>query len=69
TDSVYVIYPPEPANGYPGDSVVQTAFIRMKDFNVKWVIGIAKPLGPFTIFLDYNVSKFNIFTFGLDFKF
>ncbi len=68
-DSVFVLMPPDPARGFPGDSVKQTSNIRINDFNFKWVIGASYQIGPIAVFLDYNVSKFNIFTGGIEVSF
>ncbi|MBI3258082.1 MAG: hypothetical protein HYZ54_01150, partial [Ignavibacteriae bacterium] len=60
---------PKVEEGYPGDTKPQTVEYALSDKNVKFIIGVAKPIGPVTIFLDYNISKFNIFTAGADVTF
>lgn len=60
---------PDPANGYPGDNVVQTSSAEYINDNYKWTIGAAKQIGPIAIFLDYSVSKFNILSGGLEYRF
>jgi hypothetical protein len=50
----------------PVDTVAQIANIKLKDTNFKWIIGAAKQFGIFNIFIDYNISKFNIFTGGVE---
>ena len=60
---------PKVEEGYPGDTKPQTVNYDLSDNNIKFIIGVAKPIGSFTIFLDYNISKFNIFTAGVDFTF
>jgi hypothetical protein len=56
-------------NLHPGDQFPQTAAISLNDNNYKWIIGINKKIGPVSIYLDYNVSKFNIFTGGIEYRF
>lgn len=60
--------PPEPPE-FPGDTKPQYANIAIDDFNVKWVVGIAKQIGPIAIFADFNLSKFSIFTGGIEYRF
>jgi len=62
------IYPPELPD-FPGDTNPQTAKMKFDDQNVKFTFGIAKQIGPINIFIDYNVSKFNIFTGGIEYRF
>ncbi len=57
--------PPE----YPGDTKPQHANILLDDFNVKWIIGLAKQIGPIAVYADFNLSKFNIFTGGIEYRF
>jgi len=64
-NGVEVINPPEPELGYPGDTKPQTANMLLEDSNFKWVIGVMRRFGPVAIYLDYNWSKFSIFTAGL----
>jgi hypothetical protein len=59
---------PEQPN-YPGDQHPQKSKVKISDSNFKWIIGMSKDIGNFTIFADYNVSKFNIFTAGVSYKF
>ncbi|MBS1536755.1 MAG: hypothetical protein JST20_03280 [Bacteroidetes bacterium] len=56
---------PEPPE-WPGDTKPQTVNYNLSDTNLKFILGVAKPIGPVTIFIDYNISKFNIFTAGVD---
>ena len=63
--NVYEKRPPE----FPGDEHPQTSHIKIDDTNFKWVIGISKDIGKFSIFADYNVSTFNIFTGGVSYRF
>lgn len=59
----------DPENGYPGDTEPQYSTIKIKDTNIKWVIGAAKEIGPIVIFADFSISQFNIFTGGILYKF
>jgi hypothetical protein len=54
---------------YPGDTKPQTVNYNLTDTNLKFILGVAKQIGSVTIFLDYNISKFNIFTAGADITF
>lgn len=60
-----IIQKPEPPQ-YPGDTKPQTSTIDISDFNVKWIIGVSRQIGPVAIFLDYSISKFNIFSGGIE---
>jgi hypothetical protein len=60
---------PDPENGYPGDTEPQVAKGTIEDTNHKLILGVAKPIGPLTIALDYSISRFNLFSLGLDFTF
>ena len=51
---------------YPGDQRPQYTNAVFKDNAVKFTMGISKTFGSLGICLDYNVSKFNILTLGLD---
>ena len=59
----------DPANGYPGDTQPQVAKGTIDDTNNKLILGIAKPIGPVTIALDYSISRFNLLTMGIDVTF
>ncbi len=63
-----VVLPPEPPL-YPGDTNPQTSKISLDNSNVQWTFGASKSIGPITIFLDYNVSQFNIISGGLEYVF
>ena len=54
---------------YPGDQEPQTANLQLKDNNFKAIFGINKHIGNFSIFFDYNFSKFSIFTGGIAYQF
>lgn len=60
---------PDPENGYPGDTRPQTSTVKINDTNVKWTLGGAVQFGPVFIFADYSVSKFNIFSGGVEVQF
>jgi len=51
---------------YPGDQRPQYTNAVFKDNAVKFTMGISKTFGSLGICLDYNISKFNILTLGLD---
>jgi hypothetical protein len=63
----WVVY--ETADGYPGDSSPQKSTVKVSDTNFKWIIGLSKDIGKFSIFADYNMSSFDIFTAGIMYKF
>lgn len=54
---------------YPGDQRPQYTNAVFKDNAVKFTMGISKTFGSLGICLDYNISKFNIVTLGLDIGF
>ncbi|HYF03502.1 MAG TPA: DUF6588 family protein [Patescibacteria group bacterium] len=51
------------------DNSPQTSPQIFKDTNYKWVIGLSRQFGPIAIFADYSVSKFNIFSGGIEARF
>lgn len=55
------------ATDYPGDSSPQVASILLNSNNFKWTLGLRKDIGDFAVFADYNVAKFNIFSFGVQY--
>lgn len=57
--------PPE----YPGDDQPQTSYVKVNENHIKWTVGANKNIGPITIYLDYSISKFNVFTGGLQYRF
>jgi len=59
----------EPEKGYPGDTKPQTVTSSLTDTNAKWIIGLAKEFGPVAVFADYSISKFNIFSAGIEVSF
>ncbi len=58
-----------PTPGYPGDQDPQTAKLGLSDTNIKWVAGISRDFANFTFFADYSISKFNIFSAGIVYRF
>lgn len=62
------IMPPEPPD-YPGDTKPQTTQINLTNKSWQFTLGINKTIGNFSLFLDYNISKFNIFTAGIKYQF
>jgi hypothetical protein len=52
---------------YPGDQKPQYTNVTFTDNAVKLTMGVSRSFGPFGVFLDYSVTKFNIFTFGIDY--
>ena len=59
---------PEPPE-WPGDQKPQSIAYNLSDSNIKVLLGVAKQIGPITLFVDYSISKFNIFSGGIDFTF
>lgn len=59
----------DPANGWPGDDVLQVSKSQFTDSMLKWTFGLQKTLGRFAVFADYSVSQFNLFTGGLSYRF
>jgi hypothetical protein len=53
-----------PTPGYPGDQNPQVSVLELEDNALKWTIGITKEIGDFTVFADFNMSEFNVFTLG-----
>lgn len=62
---IYEKRPPE----YPGDLYPQSSDIKINDQNHKFIMGGSVMFGKFNIFVDYNFSKFNIFTGGISYRF
>jgi hypothetical protein len=57
--------PPE----YPGDDVLQSSNVSVSSNHIKWIIGASKNIKNVTVFANYNVSKFNIFSGGIQYRF
>ncbi len=62
------IMPPEPPD-YPGDTNPQTTKIGLVNESFQVTLGVNKSFGKFSIFADYNISKFNILTAGIQYTF
>lgn len=62
------IMPPEPPE-YPGDTKPQTTKINLINRSWKATLGLNKSFGNFSVFADYNISRFNIFSAGIQYKF
>ncbi|MCX8054111.1 MAG: hypothetical protein N3A67_00375, partial [Ignavibacteria bacterium] len=62
------IMPPEPPD-YPGDTKPQTTKINLINRSWKATLGLNKSIGNFSVFADYNISRFNIFSAGIQYKF
>ena len=58
-----------PTPGYPGDQNPQTSYLDLTDSNYKWVIGIKRDIGNLAFFVDYSVSKYNLFSGGIEYRF
>ena len=51
------------------DTKPQSVNLEVDDDNFKFVIGAKRDFGKFSICLDYNISKFEIFTGGIQYRF
>ncbi len=63
--NTFEVSPPE----YPGDTQPQKSEVKVSDTNFKWIIGLSKDIGRFSIFADYSISHINIFSAGLSYRF
>jgi hypothetical protein len=59
----------KPTPGFPGDQDPQTTELTLDASNLRWTIGIIKPIGDFDVFLDYSVSRFDILSGGIQYRF
>lgn len=59
----------EPTPGYPGDTNPQKTNLELSNENFKFKIGAMAKFGPLGIVADYNLSNFNIFSFGIEWTF
>ncbi|GAB1371107.1 hypothetical protein MASR1M45_11690 [Candidatus Kapaibacterium sp.] len=55
--------------GFPGDKQPQKTNLTVSSDNFRWTIGVVKPIGDFDIFVDYSVSRFDILSAGLQYRF
>ncbi len=69
SEGVKYVKPPDPSRGYPGDNVIQESKSHFTDQTFKWTIGLYREFGPVAVFADYSISKFNLFTGGLLYRF
>ena len=60
-----IVLPPDPENGFQGDTKPQFTSLNLSQDNFKFSIGLNKEIGDFAIFAGYSVSQFNIATFGV----
>ncbi|MES2765820.1 MAG: DUF6588 family protein [Bacteroidota bacterium] len=51
------------------DTKPQTSPFAISDTNYKAILGISRQFGPIAIFADYSISKFNIFSGGIEARF
>jgi hypothetical protein len=59
----------DPENGFPGDTIPQKSDVSLVENHIKWIVGVTKNIGPVTIYADYSLSKFNIFSLGVQYRF
>ena len=59
----------EPTPGYPGDNSPQKTKLTLDDSSLKWTIGFTASISNIDLIIDYNLSKFDIFGFGLQYRF
>ncbi|HRP02553.1 MAG TPA: hypothetical protein PLE30_07900 [Candidatus Kapabacteria bacterium] len=59
----------DPTPGYPGDNAPQTTELVIEDNSAKATFGITGTLGNIDFILDYNMSKFDILGFGVQYRF
>lgn len=61
---------PNPDLGYTGDPYPpMNKNVIVRDNNWKWTIGAIGNFGAFSVFTDFSISKINIFSFGLMYRF
>lgn len=58
-----------PTPGYPGDQDPQTSYMILTDSNYKWVLGIKRDIGNLAFFIDYSISKYNLLSGGIEYRF
>lgn len=63
--NVYEKRPPE----FPGDEYPQSSNVKVNDINHKLIFGVNFIYDKFNVFLDFNLSKFSIFTGGVSYRF
>ncbi|MGQ9818638.1 MAG: DUF6588 family protein [Candidatus Kapaibacteriales bacterium] len=61
---------PNPDLGYTGDPFPpMNKNVIVRDKNWKWTIGVIGNFGPFSLVVDFSLSKINIFSFALMYRF
>lgn len=58
-----------PTPGYPGDQDPQTTELNLDASNLRWTVGVIKQIGDFDVFLDYSISRFDILSGGIQYRF
>jgi hypothetical protein len=58
----------KPTPGFPGDQNPQKAKMMSDDYHHKWSFGAAYDFNRFNVIADFSISKFNIFSLGLNYK-
>lgn len=66
--ATWEILPPNPPR-FPGDTKKSVSSLNLSDENYKFIIGAAFELKPLVFFVDFNLSKFNIFSGGVQVNF
>jgi hypothetical protein len=61
-------YVPDPENGFPGDTQPQVSNIALDNTNFKWTLGASAAFGNLSIFADYSISNFNVFSAGMSYQ-
>lgn len=60
-----IIEPPE----FPGDTEPQSSDVNVDENHFKWAVGACRNIGPITLYVDYSISKFNVFNAGILYRF
>lgn len=58
-----------PTPGFPGDQDPQTTELSLDASNLRWTIGFVREIGDFDVFLDYSISRFDILSGGIQYRF
>lgn len=58
-----------PNEDFPGDTNPQSTSLNLNDFNIKWLIGLKKDIGPMTVFISYNISRIDLLNAGIQYNF
>ena len=54
---------------YPGDTEPQTTAVTVNENHIKFTLGVTRDIGPVTMFIDYSISKFNVLSAGIQYRF